>query len=321
MSGEITSSTFKDYKIVVDNNAQNCIKANHDKKELHVSKDINLKFTDDGNLFTEFTNPEIAQKAGCSMIISEPAYFDQCVQKNGEYELSGSLVTFNGTDGDDILTLKEVTNSKINMGNGNDKVFVEGSSPQSRFFNNIIKTENGNDLVNVSGDFKYFINNQFYLGKGSDYFSASINPDDDAQTYAEFESKIPKYGSAVAKNEVYAIDGYTKDGDKKGWFECDIFASKTYSANQLFKYNFSTGEMSGLDGFQLYKFKPEPKQVFIIEPKVAQPVQKDKTKRQITREDYQTSYFANSFLAWFGVKGAQEGAFKTLDDYVKSMTK
>ena len=331
-----------DYKVVTVSDKTGFISANHQNQELLVSSDINVNWTEDGKLCATFPNhrktePTFAdfvrdlcgkrdesESSDCSIVISEPAYFNHCIKKDGAYELSGSKVTFNGTDKDDKLTLKEVSNSKINMGNGDDTLLIEGAPHKSRFFNNIIKMGNGDDTVNSSGDFKYFYNNQFYLGKGSDYFGASINPSDDAKTQFEYESRLPKYGATVAKNEVYAIDGYTGDGDKKEWFEANVFESKTHSANQLFRYEASTGTISGIDGFQLYRAKPEPLNPIKVSEKkeIKQPAQENKTskiKPKITKEDCLRRYWVNSMLLWLGNKEAAEGLTQALNDWLDLM--
>ena len=302
--------------------------------------DIQLKITDNGKLQAIF--PESGQKdyslrknnKGCSVTISDPSSFGYCTQKDGAYELSGDNVTFDGTDKGDKLVLNNVNDSKINMGGGDDTVSIKGSSSESRFRNNVIKTGDGDDTVVASGDFSKtygFYGNQIYLGKGSDYFSASINPDDDAKTYTEFESKSQQYGRTVAKNEIYAIDGYTGDGDKKGWFENNVFESKTYSANQFFKYDASSGAVSGADGFDTYNFKPEPKsEVKYTPPKKEvqpEPAKEDSTKSKKStevenRDKYSSLYSNGSFRAMlYGDGKGQTEAIEALDKYTKSMTK
>lgn len=245
------------YKIEFVDGKGGFIASDHKTKTLYISKALKLNITNGGKLQAVFG--ENSANA-CGVTISDPSVFNYCIQKDGEYRLSGSNITFDGTDEVDRLVLNECVNSKIDLGKGNDEVKIEDFGYPIIFSHNKIKTGNGDDNVTVMGKFKKFANNEFYLGKGSDTFSAEINPQDDVLTYKEFEEKIPKYGDTVARNEIYAIDGYTKDGDTKGWFENNIFEAKTYSANQLFKY--ISGGDNMLDGFQMYNFKPEPMQVF-----------------------------------------------------------
>lgn len=238
------------YKIVFIEDKTGFIASDHESKTLYISKALGLNITDDEKLCATFKNASGADD--CSVIISDPSIFNYCVQKDGAYQLSGANVTFNGTDNADSLILNECVDSEINLGDGDDSVEIENVSRPIVFYKNKIRTGNGNDKVTVSGNFYKFSHNEFYLGKGSDTFSAEINPDDDVQTHSEFEHKFSKYGNCVSRNEIYAIDGYTGDGDTKGWFEKNIFEAKSYSANQI----------SLLDGFQICTYKPEPKQMF-----------------------------------------------------------
>lgn len=339
MSEAINSGIFRNYRIVIDGNTTNCINADHSKKELHISKDVNFRQTDDGKLFAEFANfrkdenktflgfklSSEQPKYDCSITISDPTYFNSCFQKDGVYQISADDVVFNGTKNDDKVILKQVSNSKINLGDGKDTVLIKSASPKDQFFNNVINTGNGADSVDVSGNFNKFYNNKFYLGKGSDSFSASINPDDDAKTRLEFESKLPKHASTVAKNEIYAIAGYTKAGDKKGWLEKNTFDSKTHCANQLIFKNAepSASVTSDVDGFQEYKFKPEPKNQIVYN--VQQSAQKDKSKESVPftyEEKCMIRYGCNSLLHMlYNKKGAQEEAFNAVGDMVNSWDK
>ena len=344
---------------VVDDKT-NYIFNNRRNHELLVSRDIKTEWTDDGKLSATFTNrgyqePTLSDfvkdlcgkryepdNSDCSITISDLSKFHYCIRKDGEYQLFGGGITFNGTKGDDKLVMYESENSEINLGDGNDTIKIEGAQKgrfRADFKNNTIKTGEGNDTVTVSGNFNSFINNKFYLGKGNDNFTAIINQEDDALTYKEFEEKLPQYAYAVANNEIFAIEGNTKNGDKKGFFENNVFTAKTYSADRLFKYNPIQDEISGLDGFQLYKFKLEPKQVFLLLAKTPAPKENmsmepvppvtsaqqeqnttKKTKRH-TREEYSARYSAGSMgYMLFGDPKLQEAAFKSLEDYVRFMT-
>lgn len=383
------------YKIVVVPNSKGVIKTNHKKKEILVSKDIKVHKTDDGKFCATFPNfrpytPPLSfhmygysipiqkhPKTDCSIIIEEPSNFEHCVQKDGVYQLSGSKVTFNGSNNDDTLILNRCEDSHINMnggndnvlyrenrvinnnidlgdgdntftasqksyadsiliknkitsGNGNDNIFIRTASHNeistgagkdlvtiegaptytgSSFFrNNLIDTQKGNDSVNIFGNFNDFSNNGFYLGKGSNKFNASINPQDDAKTVSDYNNKLLRYTDTVSNNRIYATDG------KKGFFEKNSFTSTTHTANQFSEY-VSTKATS--EGFQDIKTKPVPQSTYKVEAE-------QNTPKKLTGEEIRKKcairYQINSLGAMlFKDTKMQEEAFRALDDYVNSM--
>ena len=141
------------YKIVFLKDKTNFIASDHVNKKLLISKDLKLNITKDGKLCATFNNfrPEIKSRFGCSsgkrektdcsVTISDPSTFNHCIQKDGIYQLSGSKVTFNGTNNSDTLILNECENSQINMGKGNDTVFYR----EKRIYNNDIDLGDGNN--------------------------------------------------------------------------------------------------------------------------------------------------------------------------------
>lgn len=322
------------YKIVFVDDKAGFIASDHEKQILYISKDLKLNVTDDGKLRATFPNfrPKLNGGFGCSssyrpetdcsVIISDPSVFNYCVQeKNGEYTLSGSKVTFNGTTKNDRLVLDECIASTIDLGEGDDTVTIGTNSRPIYFAKNKIKTGTGDDTVKVFGNFKRFTQNEFYLGKGSDKFNAEINPDDDVLTHSEFERNYHQYGSCVSKNEIYAIDGYTGDGDTKGWFEKNVFTAKTYSANQFFKH--ISGGDNELDGFQLFNFKPEPKQEFkslCKNPVVVPPKEETQAKPETiydVRDRIQQKQSTGLILSQYPMLDS-EAAKKGLEDYENS---
>lgn len=370
------------YKIVFIEDKTGVIASDHKNKRLFISKNIKLNITDDGKLCAMFPNLNPEQKPSgkkyntdCSIIISDPSCFNHCIQKDGTYQLSGSNVTFNGTDNGDTLILSECENSKINMGEGNDIVLyrhkkilnndinlgggnniftaayttdkdfplqgnkilsedgqdyihlryalgntisvgggddtveIEGI-PQSKFpdyfKNNSVNMGDGNDTVNVFGKFDRFWDNRFYLGKGTDKFCASINPEKDAVTETDYQSKLAGYLASVKNNEVYAKDG--NEGLFEKWFGGkDVFDSKTHSANKLILTGFESDNVN---------CKPLPHSQQII-PKKNEPV---KLSKASIRENCKSRYYVGSLGAMlFNDPKMQEAAFKALDDYVRSM--
>ncbi len=355
------------YKIVFIKDKTGVIATNHKNKELFISKDIKLNITDDGKLCAMFQKDS---KTDCSVTISDPSRFNHCVQKGGTYQLSGSGVTFNGTDGEDTLILNGCENSKIDMGSGNDAVLyrekkllnnninmgegnnifastgktdadraliqnnissgkgndfiylrnavgntissgggddlieIEGAS-QSKFpnyfANNTINSEDGNDSVNVLGNFEKFSGNSFYLGKGSDTFNSSINKNYDARKESDYNDKLPEYLNTVSDTAIYATDG------EKGWFEKDFFNSDSYTSNKLILNGFESKNVTT-------KSIPHDVRIAPLKPDSVQ------APRKLTREDYSRRYSLGS-LGWnlFRDPKFQEMAFKACDDYVKSM--
>ncbi|MCR4881646.1 MAG: hypothetical protein K6A44_06830 [bacterium] len=324
------------YKLVFVGDKTGFIASDHEKQTLYISKDLKLSITNDEKLCATFPNYRAKTNGGfgcsssyhpetdCSVIISDPSVFNYCIQKDGAYQLSGSNIAFKGTTQNDKLVLNECVNSEIDLGYGDDTVKIENSSRPIYFHKNKIRTGSGDDTIIVDGNFKRFTNNEFYLGEGSDSFSANINPNEDVSTHAEFTSKLHKYGSCVSKNEIYAIEGYTGDGDTKGWFENNVFEAKTYSAN----------EITLLDGFQKATYKAEPKQVFksLTKGTTASQAKKEtakENKKPTDREVYERQqgiYQGNSFKAMtepsLKKRGeAQLKAIEAVDDMVHSWAK
>lgn len=387
----------KDYKVVIVPNKTGFFSANHRDKQLLVSKDVVLKRTDDGKLHATFPNfrpkkhpfkfrifgmsaPSFkSSDTDCSLIVSDLASFNHCIQKDGAYHLSGSDVTFNGTYSNDVLFLDGTNNSRINMSGGNDTVFyhgrtcanndvdlgggnnifspiyktdsdlvlknnritsgggqdvvhlrqssnneintgggndlvaVDGDLPTgtpSVFENNLINTESGHDVVNVWGKFNRFKNNTFYLGKGSDKFRASINPNDDVNTALDYGNNLGKYVSTVSKNKIFATDC------DKGMFEKNIFESKTYSANQLWG---GINMSSYSEGFQNFSIKPVPESSVRI-PKENKVVEYPKklTDEEL-RKKYTTAYQVSSLGAMlFNDPKMQEQAIGAVHKLVNS---
>jgi len=244
------------YTIQVVDDKTNYISADRRNNALLISSDIKINWTNDGKLRATFQNqgeqqttfsdfirdlcgkPHEHDNSDCSITISDISKFHYCTRKDGEYQLFGGGVTFNGTNNDDKLVMYECEDATVDLGEGNDTVKIEGAKKGgflADFQNTIIKTGAGNDRVTVSGNFNQFKNNKIFLGKGNDIFSAAINPKDDENVtnLSSYEKMEHVYMRNVAGSEVHATDG------GKGWFEKDSFESKTYSAN-LFK----------IDGFE-----------------------------------------------------------------------
>lgn len=369
------------YQISIIKDKTGVVLSDHKNKKLLVSNDIELSVTDDKKLCAKFPNSKQTNKSSLfekksatdsPTIIFNPPNFNYCVKKDNVYQLSGSNISFNGTDKGDTLILNGVENSKINMGDGNDTILyrekrildnyinlgdgdntfapsynkkagralinntissgkgqdyihlrnsignsvntgdgkdlveIEGTL-QAQVLNNSINTGNDNDEVNIHGDFSSIQNNEFYLGKGSDSFNASVNPNNDAKTSSDYLNKYLEYSETVSNNKIYATEG------SKGFFEKNTFKSSTYSANQ-FSEQISVKALS--EGFQNYSTKLAPKEQPLTLTENA-PVNR---QQKLTKEDYAKKYIIGSMGSMlFNDSKMQEAAFKALDDYVKSM--
>ena len=218
--------------------------------------------------------------------------------------------TISSGKGQDYIYLRNAFRNIVSTGAGDDFVEIEGAS-QTKFTNifqkNWIKTQDGDDTVKISGNFEKFKNNNFYLGKGSDTFIAEINLKDDATTEYDYLKKISEYVNSVSGNKICATDG------EKGWFEKNVFESKTYSANQLSE-NCSLNAIS--KGFQNFTPKPVPVNYETDVPKKEVVY----SSKKPTIENCKRRYWAGSLgYNLFNDPKMQEAAFKALDDYVNSM--